>query len=163
MRKVIISFLMVLAFAFSSFGLTIFYDNFDNNATRLNGWDESASTYVLKNTSTSTKIGTACMQLKKTGTATTYINVSPYKNMVLTFRMAKYSLESGEKVVCQYMTGTTWVTAKTLANTATSSKYVSYSVSIPNATTLKLRFVLNGSATDDTAYIDEVKLVGDRK
>lgn len=163
MKKVIISFLLVLMLSFSSFGLTIFYDNFDNNLARLNGWKESSSTNVLLNTSTTTKVGTACMQIKYNGEATAYINVSPYKNMVLTFRMAKYSLETGEKIVCQYMTGTTWVTAATLLDTASSSTYNSYSVSIPAATTLKIRFILNGSAADDTAYIEEVKLVGDRK
>ena len=163
MRKVIISLALVVLLSFSSFGLNIFYDNFDNNLARLNGWKESSSTNVVKNTSTATKVGTACMQIKYNGNVTAYINVKPYKNMVLTFRMAKYSLETGEKIVCQYMTGTTWVTAATKLNTASSSAYTSYSVSIPAATTLKIRFILNGSATDDTAYIDEVKLVGDRK
>lgn len=162
MRKVLLSFVLVLSLAFSSFAVTIFYDDFDNNASRLNGWDESATTYVTKYTG-SYKIGTAAVQIKKSANLMTYIKTAPYKDMKLTFKMAKYSLESGETLLCQYMTGTTWVTAATLAYNAVNGTYNTYTVSIPNATTLKIRFILNGSATDDYGYVDEVKLVGNRK
>lgn len=162
MRKVLISLVLAVSVSFSSFAVTIFYDNFDANLSRLNGWKESSSTYVTRYTG-SYKIGTAAMQIKYNANVMAYINVSPYKDMRLSFKMAKYSLETGEKLLCQYMTGTTWVTAATLANTASSGVYNSYTVSIPLATTLKIRFILNGTATDDYGYVDEVKLIGNRK
>ncbi|HOF01987.1 MAG TPA: hypothetical protein PK385_12185 [Spirochaetota bacterium] len=162
MRKVLISLVLAVSVSFGSFAVTIFYDNFDANLPRLNGWKESSSTYVTRYTG-SYKIGSAAMQLKKSSNAVAYINVSPYKDMRLSFKMAKYSLETGEKLLCQYMTGTKWVTAATLTNTAKSGVYYSYTVSIPTATTLKIRFILNGSATNDYGYVDEVKLIGNRK
>jgi len=153
---------MILVFGMSLFGLTIFQDTLDSQSSKLESWKESSTTNVLRYTG-SYKVGTAAMQLKYNANAVTYVNVSPFKNMVLTFKMAKYSLETGEKVVCEYMTGTTWVTAASLLNTASSGTFYSYSVSIPTATTLQIRFRIIGSATDDYGYIDEVLLVGDRK
>ena len=116
MRKIILSIIMVGLLSFGLFGLDIFYDNFDNNQTRLNGWKESSSTNVTRYTG-SYKVGSAAMELKGSSNATAYINIAPYKNMKLTYRMAKNSLESGEKLICQYNIGSGWVTAATLLNT----------------------------------------------
>jgi len=162
MRKVIISFLLIALLSFSVFSLDIFYDSFDNNLARLNGWKESSATNVTLYTG-SYKVGAAAMQIKYNANVIAYINTAPYKNMKLTYRMAKYSLETGEKLVCQYDIGAGWVTAATLLNTASSGTYTSYTTTIPNANVLKVRFILNESATDDYGYVDEVKLVGDRK
>lgn len=162
--KRLISVLIILVLGFSLFGLTIFEDRLDSQSTKLESWQESNTSYVLRYTG-SYKIGTASMQLKYNGIATTYLNVAPFKNMVLTFKMAKYSLESGEKVICEYSTnqGSTWVTAGTLLNTARSGTFYSYTVNIPNANTLWIRFKIIGSASDDYGYIDDVVLTGDRK
>lgn len=162
MRKIILSIIMVGLLSFGLFGLDIFYDNFDNNQTRLNGWKESSSTNVTRYTG-SYKVGSAAMELKGSSNATAYINIAPYKNMKLTYRMAKNSLESGEKLICQYNIGSGWVTAATLLNTAANGTYTSYTTTIPNANVLQVKFVLNGNAADDYGYVDEVKLVGDRK
>jgi len=163
MKKIVLI-LMILALGMSLFGLTIFEDRLDSQSTILESWKESSSSYVLKYTG-SYKIGTASMQLKYNGYATTYINIAPFKNLVLTFKMAKYSLERGEKVVCEYSTnnGSSWVTAATLLNTASSGTFYSYRVNIPNANVLWLRFRIIGSASNDYGYIDNIVLTGDRK
>jgi len=162
--KKLISILIILALGFSLFGLTIFEDRLDSQSSKLESWKESSTSYVLRYTG-SYKIGTAAMQLKYNGSAITYINIAPFKNLVLTFKMAKYSLESGEYVICEYSTnnGSTWVTAGKLLNTASSGTFYSYTVNIPNANTLWIRFKIVGSATDDYGYIDDVVLTGDRK
>lgn len=154
--------MILMAVGVASYSLVLFDDDFDQSGTNLAGWKRSATTKVVKNTG-SYKNGLASMKLSYNGSVETYINTSMFKDMVLTFKMAKTSLETGEKVVCQYNTNGTWVTAKTLLNTATNGTLYSYTVNIPLCSILKIRFVLNGNATADYAYIDNVKLVGNRK
>ena len=157
-----LSILFLFVFAANASALVLFSDNFDGDNTTLSGWQKVAAARVTRYTGTY-KVGAASMQLITNCTATTYVKVSPFKNMVLTFKMAGYSLETGEKVVCQYMTGTTWVTAATLSNTQGNGTFVSYSVNIPLATILKIKFSINGNAAADYAYIDDILLSGDRK
>jgi len=161
MKKFVIYTLIMLV-AFNISALTIFQDTFDSETAGIEGFVISSTTYVTKYTG-ATKVGTAAMQLKYGSNAVTYINTAPFKDMVLTFKMAKYSLETGEKLICQYYTGSTWVTCATLLNTATSSSYYSYSVNIPLCSVLRIKFVLNGTATDDYGYVDNVVLTGNRK
>jgi len=148
--------------AVNLFSLTIFEDKFDQSGSKIEGFFESNNTYVTKYTG-SYKIGTAAMEIRGSNNAITYIKTSPFKNMVLTFKMAKNSLESGEYVRCQYNTGSGWVTAATLTNTASNGVYSSYSVNIPLCTVLQVKFLVYGNAYDDYGYIEEVKLSGDRK
>ncbi len=163
MKKVgLVLFLMVFAGLGSLYSLNIFDDDFDQSATTMAGWKLSSTTYITKYTGTY-KQGLAAMQVRKNYNAVTYINVSPFKNMVLKFKMAAYSLEAGEYIRCQYNIAGTWVTAATLADGADNGTFKSYSVSIPTGTTLQIRFIMNGTATDDYGYVDDVILTGDRK
>lgn len=153
---------LVLLLSFSLFAVTIYEDNFDNNTSKLAGWYRSSSSYVTRYTG-SIKLGAGAMRLRKYYKSIVYLNVKPFKNMKLYFKMAAYSLESGEYVRCQYNTGSGWKTAKTLYNGADDKKFRSYSVSIPNCNVLKIKFYIKAGSTYDYAYIDNVKLVGDRK
>ncbi len=161
-RTLVLSFLVVLLATVSSFALTIFDDDFDQSATTMAGWKLSSTTYITKYTGTY-KQGLAAMQVRKNYNAVTYLNVAPFKNMVLKFNMAAYSLEAGEYIRCQYNIAGTWVTAATLADGADTGAFKSYSVSIPTGNILQIRFIMNGSATDDYGYVDSVILTGDRK
>ena len=154
--------LVLFLFSVQSYSLVLFSDNFDGDSSTLNGWQKVASARVTRYTGTY-KVGVASMQLITNSSATTYVKVSPFKNMALTFKMAGYSLETGEKAICQYDAGAGWITAATLSNTQANGTFVSYSVNIPFATILKIKFLLNGNAANDYIYIDDVLLSGDRK
>lgn len=162
-RKSLFTGMLLLLFAtVSSFALTIFDDDFDQNASGMAGWKRSSTSYITRYTG-SYKQGLAAMQIRKNYNALTYINVAPFKNMVLKFNMAAYSLEAGEYVRCQYNIAGTWVTAATLSDGSDNGVFRSYSVSIPTGNVLQIRFIMQGSATDDYGYIDGVILTGDRK
>ena len=154
--------LVILMTSLNLFSLTIFEDKFDQSGSKIEGFVESSNTYVTKYTGTY-KTGTASMQIRGNNSAITYINVAPFKDLVLTFKMAKTSLETGEYVECQYKTGSTWVSAKKLLNTAANGTFTSYSVTIPLCNVLQVKFLVKSSATDDYGYIEEVKLTGNRK
>ncbi len=160
--KKIITMIILMAVGVASYSLVLFDDDFDQSGTNLAGWKRTSTTNVAKNTG-SYKNGLASMKVGYNGSVETYINTSMFKDMVLTYKMAKNSLETGEKVVCQYNTSGTWVTAASLLNTATNGTFYSYTVNIPLCSILKIRFVVNGNAADDCGYIDNVKLTGNRK
>lgn len=141
--------------------VTIFEDSFDDNPG-LAGWQKSHASYVSRYTS-SPRVGVASLRLRYNKNTVTCIKVSPFKNMKLSFKLAAYSLESGEKVVCEYSTGGSWITAKTLYNGSDNRVFRSYSVSIPNCTVLKIRVRLIANSSYDYAYVDDIKLTGDRK
>lgn len=162
MKKILAALSILLFFATYASALVIYADNFDNNTTKLAGWARTSTTYITRYTG-SYKVGTGALQLRKNYVATTYLKTGMFKNMVLTFKMAASSLEKGEYLRCQYMTGTSWVTAKTLSDGSDNGVYRSYSVSIPNCSILKIRFYMYASGTDDYGYIDDVQLTGDRK
>ena len=159
--KKIIMVLFALVFAMSIYSLTIVEDKFDDN-TSLTGWKRSSTTNTASYTGTP-KVGDACLQLKYNANVITYVKLTGFKNIVLTYKMAKNSLETNEKVVCEYSTngGSTWTAAATLLNTAANNTFTSYTANIANCTVLQLRFKIVGSATDDYAYIDDVKITGD--
>lgn len=154
--------LVILMTSLNLFSLTIFEDKFDQAGPKIEGFFESNNTYVTKYTG-SYKIGSASMQIRGSNSAITYIKTTPFKNMTLTFKMAKNSLESGEYVRCQYNTGSGWVTAATLTNTGSNGIFSSYSVKIPSCDILQVKFLVYANAYDDYGYIDDVKLTGDRK
>lgn len=154
--------MLILAFG-SAQALTLFGDNFDGSSTTLNGWKRSSTSYVVKYTGT-TKIGTASMRMVKNYNAVTYLNVAPFTGMKLNFKMAAYSLEAGEYMVCEYqLNGGSWVQAAKLADGADNNVFRSYSVTIPNANVVAIRFRMVSSGTADYGYIDDVELTGVRK
>ena len=166
MRKagttLLVNVIILFVFVLNADALVLFGDNFDGDNATLSGWQKSPAANVTRNTG-SYKIGLASMKMSANTSSTTYIKVTPFKNMVLTYKAAGYSLETGEKVVCRYDKGTGWITASTLLNTQANGTFVSYSVNIPLATILKIKFSINGSAADDCGYIDDILLSGDRK
>ena len=154
---------MMLMTAGKVSALELFADDFDATTSVLVGWKRNNTSYVTKYTG-SYKKGLAAMRLRKNYYAYTYINVAPFKNMVLNFKMAAYSLEGTEYVRCQYKKDNgSWVTAKTLSNGSDNGVYRSYSVSIANCNVLQIRFIMGGADTGDYGYIDDVVLTGARK
>ena len=147
----------------SAHALTIYGDNFDGTTSTITGWKRSSSSYIQKYTG-SFKIGTASMRVSKNYNALTYINVAPFKSMVLKFKMAAYSMESGEYLVCEYQLNSgSWVQGAKLANGSDNGVFRSYSVNIPNANVVAIRFRMVSNSTADYGYIDEVELTGLRK
>lgn len=162
MRKLLVILLVLVAGAAWAGPLTIYADNFDDNTSRVAGWYRQNGSYITRYTG-SPKRGVAALRLRKNYEAVVYLKVSPYKSMVLSFKMAAKSLESGEYLRCYYSTGGSWKTAKTLYNGSDNGAWRSYSLSIPNCTILKVRFKMNANSTGDYGYVDDIKLTGYRK
>jgi hypothetical protein len=160
--KKITGVVLVLMLCVSAYSLTIFEDNFDNQTSKVAGWDRSHGSYVSRYTG-SYKKGAAALRLRYNKNAVTYIKCGPFKNLKLSFKMAAVSFEGTDKIRCQYSTGGSWITAKTLANGSDNGAYRSYTVSVPNCNILKIRFIMSANSTSDYGYIDDIKLTGDRK
>jgi hypothetical protein len=161
MKKILVT-ACILLVTMGLSALTIFEDTFDNQSSKVAGWDRSHSSYVSRYTG-SYKKGTAALRLRYNKNAVTYIKCSPFKNMTLKFKLAAVSLEGSENIKCQYSTGGSWKTAKTLQNGYDNGQYRSYSVSIPNCNILKIRFIMTANSTSDYGYVDDVILTGSRK
>jgi hypothetical protein len=95
--------------------LVLYGDNFDSGMTTMDGWSRSSTTYITRTTGTY-KIGTAAMEINGYYNATTYVNTEPYRNIILTFKMAAYSLESGETLQAFYNIGSGDVVCATIAD-----------------------------------------------
>ncbi len=164
MRKAIRTIVMALLLALISgeiYGLTIFSDNFDGQSTRLSAWKESSTTYVTRYTG-AYKIGTASMQISGAYNVVTYVNTLPFSNIVLTFKMAAYSLESTDKVQAFYNVGSGDVICATLADGSDNGSFRTYTISIPKGVAgFKFGFKLVGGS-GDYGYIDDVVLTGTR-
>lgn len=164
MKNMIKIMVLALVFGFTAvqmYGLTLFSDNFDSETTKLAAWKESSSTYVTRYTGTY-KVGIASMQIRGGYNAVTYVNTAPYKSIVLTFRMAGYSLESGNSVQAFYNVGSGDVVCATLANTSANGTFITYTISIPKAYKgFKFGFKVVGD-TSDYGYIEDVVLTGQR-
>jgi len=143
--------------------LTIYEDRFDGGTSGVPGWKRSNKSYVQRYTG-SIKQGSAALRLRKDYAAVTYINVAPFKNMKLNFKLAAYSLESGEYVTCEYkLDNGSWITAAKLGDGSDNKVFHSYSVSIPNGNILQVRFRMSANSTYDYGYVDDLKITGDRK
>lgn len=159
MKKVRILVLMALVFGISvsAQALTIFGDSFDDN-TAMAGWKRSSTSYVSRVTS-GYKVGDASMRINGKYEAITYINTKPFKNLKLTFKMAASSLLTGQTMQAYVDYGAGWKLIASKANGALTS----YSYTFPTtATTVKIRFYLNTTATGKYGYVDDVILTGDR-
>ncbi len=162
-KRVFVICVMLTMFLGSAQALTIYGDNFDSTTTVIAGWKRSNASYVQKYTGTP-KLGAACMRISVNYNAVTYINVNPFKSMVLKFKMAATSLEAGEYIVCEYQrNGGSWVQAAKLADGADNGAFKSYSVNIADANILAIRFRMVSNSTGDYGYIDDVELTGLRK
>lgn len=158
MKIAILGIALVLT-AQAMYGLTLFSDNFDSETSKLAGWKESSSTYVTYYTGTY-KVGVAAMQIRGGYNAVTYVNTLPFKSITLTFKMAGYSLESGNSVQAFYNVGSGDVTCATLAYTSANGTFKTYTVTIPKGVaSFKFGFKVVGD-TSDYGYIDDVVLTG---
>jgi hypothetical protein len=157
--KVLIMTLLIGLTAAQMYGLTLFSDDFDSETTKLAAWKESSTTYVTRYTGTY-KVGVASMQIRGGYNAVTYVNTAPYTSIVLSFRLAGYSLESGNSVQAFYNVGSGDVVCATLPYTSANGKFISYSISIPKGYKgFKFGFKVVGD-TSDYGYVEDVVLTG---
>jgi hypothetical protein len=141
---------------------TIFQDTFES---ALNWTKAGAVTWYTG----APKVGTHAVKLTTTASIEKAISLTNYQNITVSFRMGANSLDtSSENVQALYYNGTAWITLTTIANNSTNenNQLNPYTFTLPstmnNKSTFKLRFKINGSATDDAAFIDEVKVGGIR-
>lgn len=156
-------FIAVLFLAVNTgFSATIFSDSFDGN-TSLSGWTLS-STYASYYTG-SYKNGTAALRVRSSATATAVVDTTGYENIVLSFNLAAYSLESGEYVYVEYNTGSSWVTAASVADGSDTGGYSAKTVSLPASaddnSSLQVRIRCAGNTTYDYGYLDDFVVTGD--
>lgn len=163
MRSFVIALGLILAVAAAPAfaALKLFEDNFDSNATTLSGWKRSSTTYVTRNTG-SYKNGLASLKVAYNANALVYVKTSPFKNMVLTFKMAATGLAAANKLVCEVWTGTAWSIVATLADGSDNGVFRSYTASISNRSVLQFRFRMVGTLTTHVGYVEDVLLSGDR-
>jgi hypothetical protein len=139
---------------------TIFTDTFE---TALNWTKVGAVTWYTG----TPKVGTHAARLQTTASIEKAISLANYSNITVSFRMGANSLDtSSENVQALYYNGTSWITLTTIANGSANenNQLNPYTFTLPatmnNKSTFKLRFKINGSAVDDYAFVDEVKVGG---
>lgn len=162
-RRIFLVALFLAVGALPALALNLFQDSFDDNVAKLSGWKRSSTTYVTRYTGTP-KVGDASLRFAGSGNAITYVKVTPFTGMTLSFKMAQSGLTSSEYVRCQYWNGTSWVTLRTLYGGGTANSFTSYSgIAIPNMAVLQIRFIVYATATTKYGFVDDVVLSGVRK
>ncbi len=143
------------------FSKNLFSEIFDENKN-LSGWIPSSSNVVYY--TGSTKIGSAAMRVRYNDNVYTIVSTVGYENIKLKFKIAAYSLESGESFIAEYNYGSGWIQAGILNDGDDNSTYQSYYLSLEtganNNNNLKIRFRSIGNSSYDYGYIDNVYVVG---
>lgn len=108
------------------------------------------------------KNGTRSVRLRSAGSIDKAIPTG-YKGITVSFVMGAYSLDNtNESMRALYYDGASWrLLADIKNNTANENNRLNpYAITLPaaadNIASFKLRFKLNGSATDDYGYVDDV-------
>jgi hypothetical protein len=144
----------------------IFYDGFETTRPSGNGWTETGSVdwgaYTPRN-------GNYDVRLRQTEAITRTIPTTTSSSVIVQFAWAAQSLEAGEYVRAEYSTdgGGTWTTLSQIngvvgASTPAFTNYVSgiLPAAADHNANFRLRFRIQSSATNDYAYIDDVRVTG---
>ena len=152
---------VLFLFSVSLFAEDILSESFDGNSS-LTGWTlaDSNTAYYTGGT----KIGSGAMRVRASSSATRTVSTAGYQTITFAFKLAAYSLESGETITAQYNTGSGWVDAGSIGDGQDNSTYNTFSVSLPaaadNNSSLQIRFVGNGNSTADYGYVEDVVVSG---
>ncbi len=142
--------------------VSILSDSIDGNTT-LAGWTRSSTTYAKYYTATY-KIGTASLCVSYGATATRTIPTTGYTSITLAFKLAAYSLETGEYTVVQYNTGSGWVEAGRRNDVQDTGAFQSFSVTLPaaaaNNPNFQIRLYTYGNSSADYGYLDDIVVKG---
>lgn len=140
--------------------LTIFSDGFEGSVS----WTKVAPVTWYTG---SPKVGTHSARLQNKASIEKAKSLAGWKNITISFSMGANSLDTAsENIQALYFNGSTWVILATIANGSANenNRLNPYTFTLPASmngkTTFKLKFKINGSATDDYAFIDEVKVMG---
>ncbi len=140
---------------------TLFSDSFETGLS----WTKSGDVTWYAG---SPHAGTHGVRLRQTGGITKNISLVGYSNIVVSFSMGAYSLDtSKEKVQALYYDGTNWVEMAVIQNNGVHENNAlnAYSVKLPASVQglakFAIRFKLTGNARGDYAYIDDVVVTGD--
>jgi spore germination protein YaaH len=140
----------------------ILVERFDGN-TSLSGWSRSSTTYVQYYTG-SFKNGTAAMRVRYNASSITTVDTSGFKDIVIDFKIAAYSLETYETFYAEYNTGSGWETMGRVLYNEDNGSYKSFSVPLPasasNNSGLQLRFRNASSSSYDYGYVDDIVVSG---
>jgi hypothetical protein len=146
--------------------VSIFFDGFEPVRPSANGWTELGSVdwgaYTPRN-------GNNDVRLRQNEAINRTISTASYSQIIVQFAWAGQSLEAGEYVRAEYSTdgGTSWNTLSQLngvigAGVPAFTNYVSPTLpaTTDHNSNFQLRFRIQSSATDDYAYIDDVRVTG---
>ncbi len=162
MKRFVFVLVLVMAFIVSGFSATISSDSIDGN-TSLTGWVRSSTSYATYYTG-SFKVGTAAVRVVYGHTAAKTFPTTGYTGITLSFKLAAYSLESGEYAVVQYNTGSGWVEAGRRSDTQDTGAYQSFSVTLPaaaaNNANFQIRLYTYGNSSADYGYLDDIVITG---
>ena len=110
--------------------------------------------------------GTYSVQLKKTGSVQKTISASGYRFITVSFYMGAYSLETEESFQALWYDGSVWTVIKAISDgdAGENNQLNYYQFQMPatadNNGSFGLWFKLNGNATNDYGYVDDVMVTG---
>ncbi|USD43662.1 choice-of-anchor D domain-containing protein [Vibrio sp. SCSIO 43135] len=133
---------------------TILADDFNSG---LSQWQTSGDA----STNSSYVIDGLSAYLKVTGSITKQIDTAHYSNLEVSYSMAARLLEDPDYCHAEYsLDGGTFTNLSTLGNGQDNGSFYFNSQSLPNATTLTLRFRA-ATGTADHCYVEDVAVTGD--
>lgn len=159
MKTFLLALLLTALALTSAQAATIFKDTFDDNLS-LAGWDRTSSTYAVRNTG-SYKVGEASLKIAGPYEAVTYVNCGPFRNLVLSFKMAGITFSPDDRIeaYCDYGTG--YVKIATLYYAQANGTFRSYSFNVPQGYRyFKIKFKMFADGTTRLGFIDDVLLTG---
>ncbi len=148
---------------------TIAEHNFpDSSWSSGTGWVAGWSTSGDYSLSTSVyNSSPRAMRLRTTGTATRAVDMTGVTGAQLVYQRRANSLDSGESAVVQISDdgGTSWQTVQTINDGQDDNVWHQNTVSLAGysmVNNFQVRFKINGNATNDYFYIDDITITGYR-
>ena len=139
--------------------LNIFKESFDDNSS-ITGWKANNTTYVTRLSGTP-KVGEACMQIAGAYEAITYQNTGPFKNLVLSFKLAGKSFTPDDWLEAYVDYGIGFVKIATLYYSQANSTFKSFSYNVPQGyRSFKIKFKMFADSTARLGYVDDILLTG---
>ncbi len=138
-----------------------------NNWTSGSGWLAAWTTSGSADVSTTYYSSPRAMRLRTTGTATRAVDMTGVTGAQLVYMWRARSLESGESAEVQISDngGSSWQTVQTISSSQADNTWYQNTVNLSGysmVNNFQVRFKINGSATDDYFYIDDITITGYR-
>ena len=138
---------------------SLFSDEFESGGFSSGGWSTQNGNASVTGAAAFT--GSFGAKLKKTTWIEKALSTSGFATIHVKYaRKTSNKLDSGEFLYAEWHDGTSWTELESTQETSWASKDWTLGSGADNNASFKVRFRLNASANNETAFVDDVEILG---